>query len=95
VPCTLDDVAATAVETGSTAVLVDLPGPHPVVIERELIDELAQAGVASSNSPTAASAGCFGRRRTAVSPPRVGRASGISYHGVVRPPFEVRPKQVE
>ena len=42
VPCTLDDVAATAVETGSTAVLVDLPGPHPVVIERELIDELAR-----------------------------------------------------
>ena len=42
VPCTLDDVAATAVETGSTAVLIDLPGPHPVVIERGLIDELAQ-----------------------------------------------------
>ncbi len=42
VPCTLDDVAATAVETGSMAVLVDLPGPHPLVIERGLIDELAQ-----------------------------------------------------
>ncbi|WP_454229196.1 SseB family protein [Propioniciclava flava] len=42
VPCTLDDVAATAVETSSTAILIDLPGPHPVVIERELIDQLAQ-----------------------------------------------------
>lgn len=42
VPCTLDDVAATAVETDSMAVLIDLPGPHPLVIERGLIDELAQ-----------------------------------------------------
>lgn len=42
VPCTLDDVAATAVETGATAIVVDLPGPHPLVIERALIDELAQ-----------------------------------------------------
>ncbi len=42
VPCTLDDVAATAIETKSVAVLVDLPGPHPVVIEQGVIDELAQ-----------------------------------------------------
>ncbi|QIK73203.1 SseB family protein [Propioniciclava coleopterorum] len=42
VPCTLDDVAATAIQTGSMAVLIDLPGPHPLVIERGLIDELAQ-----------------------------------------------------
>ena len=41
VPCTLDDVAATAVETGSTAVVVDVNGPHPLVIERQVIDELA------------------------------------------------------
>lgn len=42
VPCTLDDVAATAVETGASAVIVDLPGPHSLVIEGELIAELAR-----------------------------------------------------
>ncbi|MBB1496299.1 SseB family protein [Propioniciclava sp. MC1595] len=42
VPCTLDDVAATAVETKSAAVVIDLPGPHPLVIEAGVIDELAQ-----------------------------------------------------
>lgn len=42
VPCTLDDVAATAIETDSMAILIDLPGPCPVVIERGLIEELAK-----------------------------------------------------
>ena len=41
-PCTLDDVAATAIETKSAAVLIDLPGPHPVVIEAGVIEELAK-----------------------------------------------------
>lgn len=41
VPCTLDDVAATAVETGSVAIVVDLAGPASVVIEDPLIAELA------------------------------------------------------
>lgn len=42
VPCTLDDVAATAVETAAKAVLVDLDGPHPLVIEPALLRELAR-----------------------------------------------------
>lgn len=42
VPCTLDDVAATAVETKSAAIVIDIPGPHPLVIEAGVIDELAQ-----------------------------------------------------
>lgn len=41
VPCTLDDVAATALETGSGVILVDLAGPSSLVIERDLVDELA------------------------------------------------------
>ena len=41
VPCTLDDVAATAVETAATAVLIDPDGPHPVVLEGELVAQLA------------------------------------------------------
>lgn len=42
VRCTLDDVAATCHETGANTILVDVAGPHPLVIERGLIDELAQ-----------------------------------------------------
>lgn len=42
VPCTLDDVAATVLETDSQAILVDLPGPHPLVIERGVVEELAR-----------------------------------------------------
>lgn len=41
VPCTLDDVAATAAHTGSDAILVDLAGPHRLVIDAELIAHLA------------------------------------------------------
>lgn len=41
VPCTLDDVAATAVETGSAAIVVDVNGPAPLVIEGDLIAQLA------------------------------------------------------
>lgn len=41
VPCTLDDVAATAVETKAVAVLIDPDGPHPFVLEGELITQLS------------------------------------------------------
>lgn len=41
VPCTLDEAAATAVETGSTALLVDVAGPARLVIEEDLLAELA------------------------------------------------------
>lgn len=42
VPCTLDEVAATAVETGARAVVIDLAGPARLVIEADLTAELAQ-----------------------------------------------------
>jgi hypothetical protein len=42
VRCTLDDVAATVLETGSVAILVDVAGPHSLVIEAPLVAELAQ-----------------------------------------------------
>jgi hypothetical protein len=42
VPCTLDEVAATAVETAARAVVIDLAGPSPLVIETDLIAELAR-----------------------------------------------------
>ena len=42
VPCTLDELAATAVETGSATVVVDIAGPSPLVIGRDLVAELAQ-----------------------------------------------------
>ena len=42
VRCTLDDVAATVRETASRVIVVDVAGPHPLVIERPLIDELAR-----------------------------------------------------
>ena len=41
VPCTLDDVAATAVETDAAAIVVDVNGECPVIIEGDLIDHLA------------------------------------------------------
>ncbi len=41
VRCVLDDVAATVHETGADAIVVDVAGPHPVVIEGPLVDELA------------------------------------------------------
>ncbi|MGV8910428.1 MAG: SseB family protein [Propionicimonas sp.] len=41
VPCRLDEVAATAVEAGAAAVLVDVAGPAPLVIEAGLVGELA------------------------------------------------------
>jgi hypothetical protein len=43
VPCRLDEVAATAVEVGAVAVLVDVAGPSPLVIEDGLVAELADA----------------------------------------------------
>jgi hypothetical protein len=43
VPCRLDEVAATALESGAVAVLVDLAGPSPLVIEDGLVAELAGA----------------------------------------------------
>lgn len=42
VPCTLDDVAATVLETNADVILIDLPGPHSLVIERGVVAELAQ-----------------------------------------------------
>ncbi len=42
VPCTLDELAATAVETGAQALVIDLAGPARLVIEAELIAELAR-----------------------------------------------------
>ncbi|MFV0406016.1 MAG: SseB family protein [Propioniciclava sp.] len=42
VPCTLDDVAATAVETGSTAIVIDMAGPAQVVLEGEVVTHLSQ-----------------------------------------------------
>lgn len=41
VPCTLDEAAATALETGSVALLVDVAGPARLVIEGQLLTELA------------------------------------------------------
>ena len=42
VPCRLDEVAATAAEQGAAAILIDVAGPHPFVIEAALIAELAR-----------------------------------------------------
>ncbi len=42
VRCTLDDVAATCHETSASTIVVDVAGPHSLVIERPLVDELAQ-----------------------------------------------------
>lgn len=42
VPCTLDDVAATAAETGSTAIVVDLAGPASVVVEGDVLAHLGE-----------------------------------------------------
>lgn len=42
VPCTLDEVAATALETTARAIVIDLAGPSRLVIEAGLISELAQ-----------------------------------------------------
>ncbi len=41
VPCTLDEAAATAVETGSAALLVDVAGPARLVIEGDILTGLA------------------------------------------------------
>ena len=59
VPCTLDDLAATAVETGSSAVVVDVAGPHRLVIEEPLVSQLA-AGRRLVSCPTAVGAGSTG-----------------------------------
>lgn len=42
VPCTLDDVAATASETGSAAVVVDIAGPASVVLDGDVLAHLSQ-----------------------------------------------------
>ena len=41
VPCTLDEVAATAVEVDAKALVIDVAGPHLLVIEGDLIGPLA------------------------------------------------------
>lgn len=40
VPTTLDDVARTAVQAGAQAVVIDVAGPHPLVLEQALLDAL-------------------------------------------------------
>lgn len=42
VPVTLDKVAETAMAESAVAVLIDVAGPHPVVIEGEVLAALAQ-----------------------------------------------------
>jgi hypothetical protein len=42
VPVTVDQVAETAAAEGAVAVLVDLAGPHPLVLEGEVLDALRQ-----------------------------------------------------
>ena len=42
VPVTIDKVAETAAAEGAVAVLVDLAGPHPLVLEGEVLDALAR-----------------------------------------------------
>ena len=42
VPATLDDLAATVLETGATALLLDTAGPVPFVIGDDLVAQLAQ-----------------------------------------------------
>ncbi|MCW5950949.1 MAG: SseB family protein [Propionibacteriaceae bacterium] len=42
VPCTLDEVAATALETTARAIVIDLAGPSRLVLEADLFAELAQ-----------------------------------------------------
>ncbi len=41
VPGTLDDVCATVIEAGADALLVDVAGPVPFVVESDLVRELA------------------------------------------------------
>lgn len=42
VPCRLDEVAGSAVEQGAGSIVIDLVGPHPLVIETELLTQFAQ-----------------------------------------------------
>ncbi|MFZ0530018.1 MAG: SseB family protein [Propionicimonas sp.] len=42
VPCRLDEVAASALDQGAGAILIDLAGPAVLVIETDLIGELAR-----------------------------------------------------
>lgn len=42
VPVTIDKVAQTAAAEGAVAVLVDAAGPHPLVLEGEVLDALAR-----------------------------------------------------
>lgn len=41
VRCTLDDVAATVIETGSSSIVIDVAGPHPFVVEADIVEHLA------------------------------------------------------
>lgn len=42
VPCRLDELATAALTQGATVLLLDLAGPHSLVIEAELLEQLAQ-----------------------------------------------------
>ena len=70
VPVTVDKVAETAAAEGAVAVLVDVAGPHPLVLEGEVLDALASRATASSTSVTA-SAGPMPAGRS-------GRCDGIA-----------------
>lgn len=41
VPCLLDELAATVEPAGATQLLIDVAGPHPLVIEGEALAQLA------------------------------------------------------
>lgn len=42
VPATLDKAAESALQQGAGSVVVDLAGPHPLVLERDVLEQLAQ-----------------------------------------------------
>lgn len=42
VPATLDDLAATVGQAGADVLLVDGAGPHPLVLQGDLLDQLAR-----------------------------------------------------
>ncbi|MFW6599503.1 SseB family protein [Propionibacteriaceae bacterium Y2011] len=42
VPVTLDTAARAATQEGATALIIDMAGPHPVVLEGEVLAQLAQ-----------------------------------------------------
>ena len=65
VPVTVDKVAETAAAEGAVAVLVDVAGPHPLVLEGEVLDALAAGPPPGRTSATGSAGPCrlpVGRR---------------------------------